>query len=397
MEICKPEICTGCAACVEICPKQCIIMQPDQLSSLHPFIDEEQCISCGLCEKTCPNNSLPTFHQAKNVFAAWSNDEEQRLTSASGGIASELYKFFLNEGGVGAGVVLDERGCHYVLVENEQDIVHTKNSKYVFSNTDGIYKKIKERLLQGQQVLFIGLPCQVAGLYSFLRGKTEGLYTVDIICHGLIPYEYFKQHISDIEHRTKQNVENISFRNPMYGTQNYVFTLANSLNGIFYCKEERSYDAWQLGFHHSLMLRENCYQCKYTTKARVGDLTIGDFSGLGKETAFEYPVHSVSLVLCNTNKGIDIIAKTRDVISYYKRPIKEAFDYEHQLRCPYEKHPQRANFEKVYIRTKSFKKATDAGLIFNRCDIFLLKSKSFITRWIIRLPYRIYKYMRKKV
>ena len=397
MEICKPEICTGCAACVEICPKHCINMQPDQLSSLHPLINEDLCISCGLCEKTCPNNSIPSFHQAKNVFAAWSNNEEQRLTSASGGIASELYKFILNKGGVGTGVILDERGCHYILVENEQDIRRAKNSKYVFSDTDGIYKKVKERLIKGQQVLFVGLPCQVAGLMAYLHGRTDGLFTVDIICHGLAPYEYFKQHVRNIEKKYNEHVNSTSFRNPIFNTYTYTFTFTNEQNEIFYSKKGDSFDAWQLGYHRGLIYRENCYQCRYAQSNRVGDLTIGDFSGLGREAQLEYSWQNVSCVICNTDKGFYLINQTREAISYNQRPIQEAFNYEHQLQHPFAKHKRRSNFENVYIRTKSFKKATDIGLIGDRFDNFVIKCKSFVTRWIIRLPYRTYKYIKKKL
>lgn len=55
-EICDSKKCTGCAACRDICPKQCISMCFDSLDALHPFIDETKCINCGLCFKTCPNN-----------------------------------------------------------------------------------------------------------------------------------------------------------------------------------------------------------------------------------------------------------------------------------------------------------------------------------------------------
>lgn len=50
----KGKYCTGCGACYNICPKDAIHMEPDSEGFLVPLVDEEQCIHCGLCEKTCP-------------------------------------------------------------------------------------------------------------------------------------------------------------------------------------------------------------------------------------------------------------------------------------------------------------------------------------------------------
>ncbi|MFR2150674.1 MAG: 4Fe-4S dicluster domain-containing protein [Christensenellales bacterium] len=46
----NPAECTGCGACVSICPKQAIVMQPDTEGFLYPKVDGEKCISCDLCE-----------------------------------------------------------------------------------------------------------------------------------------------------------------------------------------------------------------------------------------------------------------------------------------------------------------------------------------------------------
>ena len=370
-------------------------MQPDQLSSVHPVVDMEQCIDCGLCKKVCPNNNVIELHAHKEVYAAWSNDEVQRATSASGGVAYELYRYMINSGGVGAGVTLDEMGCHFILLENETDIVRTKNSKYVFVNADGIYIQIKNKLLKGQKVLFIGLPCHVAGLYSFLRGKTDGLYSIDIICHGLAPYEYLNQHIQNIERRKRTKTNSVSFRNPILGTDNYFFSLSDSEDKVFYAKKVTSYDAYQLGYHHALIYRENCYRCKYARQERVGDLTIGDFSGLGRETPFLYTKGNLNCVICNTDKGRFLIENTKDAISYIERPTDEAFKYEHQLSAPPIRHSQKDTFNRIYTRTHSFRKATNGSLWYDRLKVPM--EADIIQKWTIRLPKRILNYMRRKL
>ena len=47
------ESCSGCHACVSVCPKNCIVMTEDKLGFLRPSIDKSLCIQCGLCVRTC--------------------------------------------------------------------------------------------------------------------------------------------------------------------------------------------------------------------------------------------------------------------------------------------------------------------------------------------------------
>ena len=45
--------CCGCGACVSVCPKDAIAMQPDRYGFPYPHIDEGACIRCCLCLKVC--------------------------------------------------------------------------------------------------------------------------------------------------------------------------------------------------------------------------------------------------------------------------------------------------------------------------------------------------------
>ena len=84
-------------------------------------------------------------------------------------------------------------------------------SKYVKSNPKNIYSKIHERLKQGDRVLFIGLPCQVAALNNYIKDK-KNLYTVDLICHGspspIILEKYLAENYVDI-----RKIKDLNFRN----------------------------------------------------------------------------------------------------------------------------------------------------------------------------------------
>lgn len=45
--------CTGCGACVEVCPVEAIKMVNDVA-----VIDENECTECGLCVDECPEDAI---------------------------------------------------------------------------------------------------------------------------------------------------------------------------------------------------------------------------------------------------------------------------------------------------------------------------------------------------
>ena len=55
------EECTGCSACMNVCPSNAIYMVDDKAC-----IDESRCNGCGYCVKVCPENAI---HEKEPVFA----------------------------------------------------------------------------------------------------------------------------------------------------------------------------------------------------------------------------------------------------------------------------------------------------------------------------------------
>ena len=63
------EFCTGCRTCEQVCPKSCISMKFSSEGFLEPFIDLDQCVDCGLCQRRCPQNNLKVYPLSEKVFA----------------------------------------------------------------------------------------------------------------------------------------------------------------------------------------------------------------------------------------------------------------------------------------------------------------------------------------
>lgn len=352
IQLASKENCTACGACAFVCPKQCISMREDDLGIMYPVMDDRDCISCKRCLKVCPILSPLDYHEPKKAYAAWSNDEEERRTSASGGIAAEVYKEALQDGYLIAGakqnkdftVTLD-------VADNADAIADFKNSKYVFSSAYTLFPKIKELLKKGEKVAVIGLPCQVAALRKIFRDH-ENLLLMEVVCHGTTPHDYLLQHIRTLEKNSGEKSVKMSFRDPETYTYTFTFTLYNSDNQRFYAQRTKDGDTYQFGYHRTVTYRENCYHCHFARDKRISDVTLSDYKGLGKKAPCSFNAIKVSSVLINTPKGETFIKKLigGHHIFAEERPVREPIEGDLQLRQPSQKKSARFDFERLIVQ-----------------------------------------------
>lgn len=330
--ICSSKKCTGCWACYNICPQQCIDMKVGHLQHLYPTINQFKCINCGLCKKICPVNNPLKKNIPNHTYAAWAKDKIEYQTSTSGGVASLLARYIINKKGIVYGCAcLPDANFRHIRIYKEEDIEKLKGSKYVQSNINTIYRTVKDDLQKEKIVLFIGTPCQIAGLKSFLRKEYTNLYLVDLICHGVPSETFLKQHL--IKKTGINQFEDIKFRK---GNGDYVLDVTSNKKQIYYYNlwEKRYQDEYCNAFIDGFSLRPSCHTCSYTSKSRISDITIGDFWGI-KDNIPQKHDYGISCILCNTNKGFSLVNKIKNELYIYERSLEEAVKGNSKLREPH--------------------------------------------------------------
>lgn len=104
--------------------------------------------------------------------------------------------------------------CHQVI-DDASELPALFGSKYVQSETDGVYPKVKKTLADGRDVLFSGTPCQITGLRGYLGEKlwgSEHLVTVDLVCHGAPNQRILQEYLSGLGESSSQGLQVVDVR-----------------------------------------------------------------------------------------------------------------------------------------------------------------------------------------
>ena len=329
--LCEKSKCTGCFACYNICPKNAIKMEEDEYGNVYPKINSNKCINCNLCNNVCPElNEKLSFNESNIAFLLYDKNFNERIKSSSGGAAMLFSKMIIENGGVvyGASNIFGNNRVGFERIDNLNDLYKIRGSKYFHCYVNESFKSIKKDLKEGVNVLFIGTPCQVAGLKMFLIDDYANLITVDIICHGVPSQKLFFENLNEI--KRKEDIYYIKFRNE----KGFYFQAFDKNCDIVY--EIDSYcDYYYYNFLKGNIYRDNCYSCKYAQNKRVSDATIGDFWGASKDSvAYDSENKGLSLALPNTDKGEILINRILDKTIYDIRPLEEAYRGNAQLNHP---------------------------------------------------------------
>lgn len=319
--------CVGCKACKDICPNDAITFTIDHEGFWYPSIATEKCIACNLCETVCPalkkHESSQDAYINPKTYKVFHTDKRIRYNSTSGALYYSVAQIFVEKGDYIVGCVYNDgfTGAHHEVSNSFDGLSRIMRSKYFQSDTDGIYRKVKELLEKDKKVLFCGTGCQVGALYGFLRKKYENLYTIELICRGINSPLAFTSYLKELRAKYNSDIKDVHFKNKSHGWIN-LGTLVQFNNGKSYYRN-RINDPWVNAFvAGNLYIRPSCARCKYKCFPRVADMTIGDFWGLSFSK--DEKKYGVSLAIINTEKGDMLLQKARKNLVIEEHTLDEA-------------------------------------------------------------------------
>ncbi len=293
------ERCSGCRACENVCPQNCIRIDSNRVDYFEAVVDEKKCLKCGKCKRVCPQINPPEKNSAIVAYNACSSNGALCMRSSSGGIASTLYKYCLERNIKCIGVKFNnDLNLSYQFVNGIEDLRSFAGSKYVHGDMHNIYGIVRDEIKKGEKILFIGLPCHVAGLLNVV-GPNDNLITIDLTCDAVMMPSLFRHHLKYVEDRIGIKAHDVRFRQK---DNEYGLTVVNDRGNVVYKKDAWT-DEYMLAFRRGIGYCSSCYDCKYATDKRCSDMTIKDCTMPANEKPRIKLYYRASQVLINTEKG----------------------------------------------------------------------------------------------
>jgi coenzyme F420-reducing hydrogenase beta subunit len=340
------SICCGCTACACVCPKHCITMQEDKEGFKYPSVDKANCINCGLCEKVCPviNNPKPKTIP-KEAYITRNNDSDIVKTSTSGGTVSALCDQIISEDGIIFGGAFDDNfNVKHTSAETKDELTKFRSSKYVQSDLENTFVKIKKELDSSRLVMFTGTPCQTAGLHNYLRKPYENLIIVDFVCRAVPSPLVWEMHRKELSKKYKSKLVYANFREKTYGyhSANLTMRFANNKKSV----ENTKTDNMLKSFFSGICSRPSCYSCPFRSAGRVSDLTVFDCWNVTRYVpTLPDDDKGYTAVMIQSAKGKKIFESISDKITKYDADINLLLQTDGKMALQNPKmHPKRKEY-----------------------------------------------------
>lgn len=358
--------CSGCGSCANVCAHNAISMREDNEGFLFPHIDPDSCVGCGLCEKACPvdKEEWANRETLDNCYMGTAKDFAVSANSATQGVCTEIGKAIIRGEGIVYGAELRERPykVFHIPVTTRDGLERIRNSKYIQSNTGITFKEVRGHLKKGFVVLYIGTPCEIAGLKAFLRCDYKNLYTIDLVCHGTYSYKLIDKEVEYWENKFHGRLYNFKFRSK----KKYPWAMGGVVNFDIECNDGKkthierfascspTYSCYAANPQQkNYNFREICYACPFRSYSRYGDLTVGDgwmIDSFYPDYFHRNSRYGFTVVSCNTLKGDRLFSLISEKYNLKKIFRKEMFA-QSALQCekriiPFERYEIYNNLEK---------------------------------------------------
>ena len=297
------SLCSGCGACMAVCPRQAVSVERNAKGFYEARIDEGKCEHCELCRNVCPfQGEEEGVTVAEGVLRSYCDeDNEVRETASAGGLCARLAELALAQGRAVGGCIFEEasqRGVH-ILVTPQDDpalLGGMRGSKYMQSDFSAFLKQAAA--YEGPMTIFAA-PCQIAGARRVLY-KRDNIRYVEITCSGVPSYHVFEKYRDSFRKgRNRLNTENfeLAVRYRQLPSQGSFIRVTDGTN-------ERIITSRKDLFSRIMQSREafceTCYDCRWRNRSDA-DLRIGDFVKDSYSQA-ETPTSSSVIILTENGK-----------------------------------------------------------------------------------------------
>lgn len=289
--IVKDDLCTGCGTCVSLCPENALEIELNKKKGIfRPKINLNYCNKCKICLKVCPGHEVdfknlnqeifgkqPTDNFAGNFlnsYIGYSNNNDIRYNSSSGGLITQLLIIALEEEIIDGALVTRMKKDDPLIPEpfiarTKEELIEASKSKYcpVPANI-----ALKEILNSPKDEIFavVGLPCHIHGIRKAerinKRLKEKIKLHIGILCGTTKNFNATKYQLREMGIE-KEMIIKLDYRGK--GWPGYL--TVNLINEKKICEEYTKYYAGNF----SSFIPWRCTMC-FDHDCELADISFGD-------------------------------------------------------------------------------------------------------------------------
>lgn len=339
--------CCGCGSCAVVCLKNCITMAVDSEGFRYPVIDNAKCVHCGACDKACPIITHMLLNGAPAALATQNIDDSVRQSSSSGGVFTALAQDVFAQGGrVCAAVYDSDFSVRHVIADSVDQLIRMRGAKYAQSRAEYCFPEIRTLLQKEISVLFVGTPCQTAGLRAYLGREYEDLLIVDMVCHGVPSPKVWQKYLKErnLLDAPGCTLRSVNLRSKSTGWSRYGYSVEMEYADGTIHSVPQGQDIFMRGFVSNLYLRPSCAECTFKGVERCSDLTLGDYWGIWDQHPDFDDNKGTSLLLIHSEKGKKAYDKISDQFRSLHVTVQEAIAQNPSAVHTSIPHPNRGKF-----------------------------------------------------
>lgn len=263
------------------------------------------------------------------AFACINLDNQERDRSSSGGIYPLLaHEILTQDGVVFAACYNDKLEVVHEAIVDEQGLIASQGSKYVCSRLGDTFAEISNYVKADKKVLFVGTPCQCAGLISFLNENhisRDKVIVVDFVCHGIPGRRAWDSYQKSMS-ASGQKLTSVNMRDKSSGWSNGNYSWKEAFADGQEKITPRRESTFMKGMLSNLYIRPSCFECSFKGIERETDFTLGDYWGIGNHIPDMDDDKGTSLLLVHTETGLQVFESIRHHIRFADANIEKVIE-----------------------------------------------------------------------